>query len=72
MNTAGVGSQRGKGRGLTCFGIPIAAALVRDIANPDGYLRLLFNKLMRRKPAITIVDALCGQIEDRRTDLEKK
>ncbi len=72
MSSAGVGSQRGMGRGLLGFGIPIAAALIRDVANPDGYLRLLFKKLIRRKPAITIVDASCEQIEDRRTEAEKK
>ncbi|GEM_PF-2065142 len=58
-----VGGRKG-GRGVLGIGVPIVAALIHDLKQPDGYLRYFLNRVMHRKPTIRIIDAQHTSIED--------
>jgi len=69
---AGTGRMKPFGRGLLGVGIPLVAALIRDLRKPDGYLRTLLDRFPKRKPAIRVVDADYERIEDNRKKIEER
>ena len=65
------GGGRGMGRGLLGLGIPVAIAVVQDLARPDGYLRPLVGRFLKRRPPLEIVSTTVDRIEDGHTGADK-
>jgi hypothetical protein len=55
---------RSVGRKLLGLGVPLVAALIHDIKQPDGYLRPFLNRIMHRRPTIRLIDVRHTSIED--------
>lgn len=68
---AGAGRIRTYGRGLLGLGIPVAAALIRDLRHPDGYLRQLYNRIRGREQGIRVIEADYEQIDENRKKIVK-
>lgn len=58
-------------RGLLGLGIPLAAALLNDLKNPDGYLRQFYYRIRGREQGIRVIDAGCEQIDDSRESVAR-
>ncbi|HHO75262.1 MAG TPA: hypothetical protein ENN05_02400 [Deltaproteobacteria bacterium] len=60
------------GRGLLSLGVPVVAALIHDLRQPDGYLRPLFNRFRKHQPALRVIDADYERVEDGRKKIEEQ
>jgi hypothetical protein len=57
MKIARMSGKRSMGRGLLGLGVPVIAAIIHDMKQPDGYLRPVINKFISRRPTIKVIDA---------------
>ena len=71
IKTAGTATRRPIRRGILGIGLPLVAALINDIRQPDGYIRPLLNHLIHRKPAIRLIDTQQNSSEDKSGKIEK-
>ncbi|HOO46189.1 MAG TPA: hypothetical protein PLM29_08170 [Deltaproteobacteria bacterium] len=58
-------------RGLLGLGIPVVAALLNDLRDPDGYLRQFYYRIRGREQGIRVIEAGCEQIDDGRKEVAK-
>ena len=71
IKTAGTATRRPIRRGILGLGLPLIAALIHDIRQPDGYIRPLLNRLIHRKPTIRLIDTQQTSSEDKTGKIEK-
>jgi len=59
------------GRKLLGLGVPLVAALIHDMKQPQGYIRPFLNRIMHGRPTIRIIDAQHTSIEDTTKENER-
>ena len=64
MRIARAAGGRTIGRKLLGIGVPLVAALIHDMKQPNGYFRPFLNRIMHGRPTIRIIDAQHTSIKD--------
>lgn len=71
IRTVGSTTRRPIRRGILGLGLPLVAALINDIRQPDGYIRPLLNHLIHRRPTVRLIETQQASGEDKTGKIEK-
>ncbi|HOO38761.1 MAG TPA: hypothetical protein PLV78_10640 [Deltaproteobacteria bacterium] len=71
IRTVGATTRRPIHRSILGLGLPLVAALINDIRQPDGYLRPLLNHLIHRRPTVRLIETQQASGEDTSGKIEK-